>query len=118
MNELDYFDTLLDVIEKELPYKADEEADRIESSRLMIENAIRMKLVADPHTIIDEQFALKTRCCKLLLRTYQLSAEQSKRNIDYGKQVMRNLILMSLTRHLEGLFHFLVNYTEIPMKDL
>jgi hypothetical protein len=118
MNELDYFDTILDIIEKEHPYHADEEVDRIESSRLMIENLIRMRLVADYETMLDEQAGLKIRCCKLLLRTYELAASKNENDLAYGKQVMRNLILMALTRQLEELFHFFITFSEIPMSDL
>lgn len=118
MTELDYFDSLLDVIEKELPYKADEEVDRIESSRLMIENVVRMRLIADPNTMLREQLILKKRCCELLLRTYTLDANKNQKDPDFGKQLMRNLTLMSLTRQLEELFFFFVNFSQIPMNDL
>lgn len=118
MNELDYFDSLLDVIEKELPYKADEEVDRIESSKSMIENIIRMRLVADPDTMLDEQLALKLRCCKLLIRTYNLDARKNEKDPAFAKQLMRNLVLMSLSKNLEELFLFFINFSKISMEDL
>ncbi|MBE9601961.1 hypothetical protein [Pedobacter sp. MC2016-24] len=118
MTELDYFDSLLDVIEKDLPYQADEEVDRIEMSSSMIKNLIRMRLVADPNTMLDEQFALKKRCCDLLARTYSLVAMKSEKDTAFGKKLMRNVILMSLTKQLEELFFLLTKFGEIRMSDL
>lgn len=118
MDELDYFDAILNVIAKELPFKAEEEVDRIQSSRLMIENVIRMRLVADPDTMLDEQRTLKKRCCELLCHTYQLDARKKEKDQDFGKQLIRNLILMALITELEKLFFFFINFSQISMKDL
>ena len=58
VNDLDYYDKLLSILEKDSPYQADFEIDAIETQYAAIKNGVLMRLIADMDGMKEEHFWL------------------------------------------------------------
>jgi hypothetical protein len=119
MQELEYYNVLLNIVEQDQVYDPGMECDHMRADMEAIKINIKMRLIADPETVLYEQNDLKKSCCELLLRLYDTSTRiKTKDSKEYGKRVMQNMVIMTMTSVLEDLFVFFKDYGDLTMKEL
>ena len=119
MQELDYYNVLLNIVEQDQIYDPGMECDHMRADMDAIKANIRMRLIADPVTVLNEQNDLKKSCLELLLRLYDISLRiKNDDSKEYGKRVMKNMVIMTMTHVLEDLFVFFKDYGDLTMKEL
>ena len=119
VNDLDYYDKLLGVLEKDIPYEAGLEVEAIAAQCDFIKNGVQMRMVADLDGMMEEQHFYKTECCRLLLRSLELWATIKEQPVtDLGKRVLKNGVVMALIDTLEELYLFYNGLSKIQAGDI
>jgi hypothetical protein len=119
MQELEYYNVLLNIVEQDQVYDAVLECDHMRADMEVIKSSIKMRLIADPETVLNEQRDLKKSCLELLLRLYDISMRiKTEDSREYGKRVMKNMVIMTMTSVLEDLFVFFKDYGDLTVKEL
>jgi hypothetical protein len=118
-NDLDYYDKLLSVLEKDTPYEADAEVDAIAAQYAFIKNGVQMRMIADMNGMMEEQHFYKQECCRLLLRSLELwTAMKAQPLTDQGKRLLKNGVVMTLIDTLEELYLFYNGLSKIQAGEL
>lgn len=73
MQELEYYNVLLNIVKEDQLYDPGMECDHMRADMEVVKANIRMRLIADPETVLHEQNDLKKDCLELLLRLYETS---------------------------------------------
>lgn len=119
VTDLDYYDKLLSVLEKDSPYEADSEIDAIGLQYAFIKNGVRMRMIADMNGMMEEQHFYKKECCRLLLRSLELwTAIKEQPITDHGKRLLKNGVVMTLIDTLEELYLFYKGLSKIQVGDI
>lgn len=119
VNDLDYYDKLLGILEKDSPYEAHLEIDAIQTQCEVIKNGVQMRVVADLNGVMEEQHFYKVECCRLLLRSLELwTAIKEQPVTDFGKRVLKNAVVMGLIPTLEDLYLFYDSLSKIQARDI
>ncbi|WP_285055507.1 hypothetical protein [Pedobacter ginsengisoli] len=119
MQELEYYDILLNIVEQDQFYDPGLECEHMRADMEAIKSSIKMRLIVDPDTVLNEQNDLKKSCLELLLRLYGTSLRiKTQDSKEYGKRVMKNMVIMTMTHVLEDLFVFFKDYGDLTMKEL
>lgn len=119
VNDLDYYDKLLSVLEKDSPYEVGFEIEAIAMQCDFIKNGVQMRMIADLDGVMEEQHFYKKECCRLLLRSLELWTVIKEQPItDLGKRVLKNGIAMALIDTLEELYRFFNGLSKIQAGDI
>lgn len=116
--ELQYYYTILDILERDLPYDSGMETEHIQTQSELIRNSINMRLIADPLAVLHEQYDMKLACCRLLMvsmEVLQVALKSDRPN--YSAAARKRAMLMGMVKTLEDLYEFLRDFADRPVRD-
>lgn len=119
VNDLDYYDKLLSILENDYHYEVDSEIDAIQMQCAVIKSGVRMRMIADRDGMMEEQHFCKVKCCRVLLRSLELwKAIKEQPITNYGERVLKNAVVMILTATLEELYFFYNDLSKMQTGDI